>query len=165
MLPKPDRNPPRWRSRPVRLRLRAAGDGDGDERLKPIAGRSEIQRSSGSAICQVPPSSRRRHLQARRCMYFPPPITMFPVPEIGKPHHERMSRDHDMAVVLHTQSERGAIEGVSGLRAVAIVVNELARFIMDENIPACIPNIGWDYKEPYDYSRIVYYPSEPLTKE
>jgi len=66
--------------------------------------------------------------------------------------------DYKMMIRLHPY-KKNKIKGISTLRALAIVIGGFGKFILNENIPACMPNtLGWDNLQ--DYSRIVYYPDK-----
>ncbi|MDP3026211.1 MAG: hypothetical protein Q8N63_00770 [Nanoarchaeota archaeon] len=73
-------------------------------------------------------------------------------------HFERQNKDYNLTIMLHPYQEK-KIEGVDWRRGIAIVIDNICRFAMNKGIPLCLPDsVGTDFLEPYDYSRIVYFP-------
>jgi len=76
---------------------------------------------------------------------------------------DRQSRDYTVTIQLHN-AQKLQMEGVHPNRALAIVAEELAQFIIRENISACLPNtIGWKYIHKNDHLKIIYH--EPMTSD
>ncbi len=72
-----------------------------------------------------------------------------------KVESERQLREYTMSILLHPYQAR-KIEGVHSLRALAMVIDDIAQYVLRENIPLCMPDSrGWKYPE--TYSRIVYH--------
>lgn len=73
-----------------------------------------------------------------------------------KLHCERQLRDYTMGLTLHPYQKKEMVCGDRS-RPMAIVINEMGRLAINNNISLCFPNSkGW--KNLDDLSRIVYYP-------
>jgi hypothetical protein len=71
---------------------------------------------------------------------------------------QRQEEDYKMTIMLHPYQEDNEIEGVHWRRALAMVVEDIGKFIIKEDIPVCMPKtIGNRYLSDEDYSRIVYH--------
>lgn len=73
---------------------------------------------------------------------------------------ERQLRDYNMSITLHPYPHRHhniKIEGVSELRAMAIVIEEIGQLAIRENIPVCMTKtIGWKYHDAEEYPDVAY---------
>jgi hypothetical protein len=68
---------------------------------------------------------------------------------------DKQGPKYDSTITLHPFQKK-KIKGVSDYRAVAIVIDDLAKFAMKEKIPICFPrSLGWDHKN--EFSRLVSY--------
>ena len=80
-----------------------------------------------------------------------------------KIHFDRQKKDYNLSIVFHPYyGNTKKMEGVEDWRrAVSIVLEDITKWTMKQKIPLCIPDsVGEDNKEPFDYSRIVYFPGE-----
>ena len=64
-----------------------------------------------------------------------------------------------MTIMFHPYQEK-KMEGVgNSARSLAIAIDDICNFALNQEIPICLPGtVGTDFFDPYDYSRIVYFP-------
>lgn len=96
--------------------------------------------------------------------YVPPSITtgcgMSDWDKHKKRESEKQLREYTTTLMLHPYQKR-KMEGVHSSRALAEVIENIGKFVIENSIPACMPNsIGWKHRWDGDYSRIVYHQPE-----
>tara|TARA_Y100000310_G_scaffold268673_1_gene281379 strand:+ start:1349 stop:1882 length:534 start_codon:yes stop_codon:yes gene_type:complete len=68
---------------------------------------------------------------------------------------ERQQREYKIMLMLHPYLEN-EMEGVSKMKAIAVAIGEIGKYVLEEKIPACFPrSVGWLHPE--DFSEIVCY--------
>ena len=74
---------------------------------------------------------------------------------------------HNMTIMLHPYQDK-EIKGISQMRAMALVVDDIGQFILKENIPARLTDaVGWKYIKDPDYSSrlVVHEPTAAAVSE
>jgi hypothetical protein len=76
--------------------------------------------------------------------------------ERGMAETNRQLNDYNMTIMLHPYQKK-KIEGIHDSRAIAIVVEDLGLFAINNNLPLCMPKTwGWNHLNEKDYSKLVY---------
>ena len=73
---------------------------------------------------------------------------------LGAEHARRQMDSYTSTIMLHPYQEKKIFD-IHWYRATAIVIQDLCDFIIDQKIPACLPNLGDNHSD--DLSRTVYY--------
>jgi len=78
-------------------------------------------------------------------------------------HIKRQAKNYNLTLTLHPKTldskTFAEIKGPWNLRHIAMAIGEIGAYIISNKIPAAFPDVvGAKYQEPFDCSRIIYFP-------